>query len=149
MDNKTRRSKVVSFEKVLEAFEFVSFGRPVEFEAFLCRATGEIYYHSEIGENPEPLPEDIGDTRKYVAIPHKNELDLGERLATRFAGEFMADDLGRVRGIFGRRGAYARFKNLLETRGMLERWYQYEADAQRQALKEWCEVEGIETDTAT
>ncbi|OGA38126.1 MAG: hypothetical protein A3G24_09315 [Betaproteobacteria bacterium RIFCSPLOWO2_12_FULL_62_13] len=136
----------VKFDALLDAFEFVSFGRPMEHEAYLRTKTGAIHYHSEYGDNEEPLPDDIEDSEKYIAIPHKNDLDLGKRLVLKFAAEFLPDALGKVQEIFRRSGAYARFKDLLEQRGMLQQWYEYEAKAQKEALREWCEDNGIEID---
>jgi len=50
-----------------------------------------------------------------------------------------------VREIFRRSGAYTRFKDLLAQRGMVQQWYNYEADAQKEALREWCENNGMLT----
>jgi hypothetical protein len=118
----------------------------MESEAFLSKDTGAIYCHSEYSDDLDELPSDIDEGDKYLAIPHKNDLELGKRLALRFAEEFLPDDLGKVREIFSRRGAYARYKDLLEARGALSRWYDYEASAQKQALREWCSVHGVEID---
>lgn len=135
------------FDALLEAFEFVSFGQPGEHEAYLCTKTGEIHWHSEYGDNEEPLPDDIEDPEKYIPIPHKNDLGLGKPLVLKFAGGFMPDALDRVREIFRRPKAYARFKDLLEHRGTLQQWYEYEATAQKNALRDWCEDRGIKLDS--
>ena len=66
-----------------------------------------------MGDSDE-LPDDIEDSRKYIEIPHKNELDLGKNIVMRFVIEFMPDDIYRVENIFKRKGAYSRFKSLLE-----------------------------------
>jgi len=131
---------------LLEAFEFISFGQPTEHEAYFCTKTGVIYYHSAYGDNEEPLPDDIDDSEKYIAIPHKNDLGLGKRLVLKFAAEFVPEALDEVQEIFRRSGAYARFKDLLEQRGMLQQWYEFEARAQKEALREWCEDSGIDID---
>jgi hypothetical protein len=136
----------VKFNEVLDAFEFVSFGAPMEHAAYLSKETGAIYWHSEFGDNFEELPPDIDEEGKYLSIPHKNDLGLGKRLAIEFAEQFLADDVGKVREIFSRRGAYARFKDLLEHRRMLDRWYEFEATAHKDALLEWCRDNGVETD---
>lgn len=75
----------IHYSELREAFDFVSFGQPMENEAYLCLETGKCYWHSEYGDDEEPLPEDIDDAGKYIAIPHKTELDLGKALALRFA----------------------------------------------------------------
>ena len=98
----------VSFSDLQLAFEFVSSGMG-ENEAYLDRQSGKIYWHSEVGDNDEELPDDIGD-EKYISIPDKRELDLGKPLALDFAREFLPDDYDEVRHIFSRRGAYTDFQ---------------------------------------
>src|SRR6516162_6496666 len=88
----------VSFSDLQLAFEFVSSGMG-ENEAYLDRQSGKIYWHSEVGDNDEELPDDIGD-EKYISIPDKRELDLGKPLALDFAREFLPDDYDEVRQIF-------------------------------------------------
>ena len=83
MDHLRRFRVAVPFDTILEAFEFVSFGPPEEHHAYLCLETGRIYWHSELGADEEELPEDIDDAEKYVAIPHKNDLDLRKESCTR------------------------------------------------------------------
>jgi hypothetical protein len=134
------------FNEVLDAFEFVSFGPPMEHAAYLSKEDGTIYWHSEFGADFDELPPDVDDEGKYLSIPHKNDLGLGKRLAIKFAEEFLTDDIRKVREIFSRRGAYARFKDLLEHRGVLNRWYEFEASAQKEALLEWCRDNGVEVD---
>lgn len=101
----------VKFDELLGAFEFVSAGQPMEHEAYLCIGTGVIHYHSELVDLEDPLPDDIDDPEMYIAIPHKNDLELGKRLALRFADEFLPDAVDDAYDIFRRRGAYARFKS--------------------------------------
>jgi hypothetical protein len=134
----------VSFRDIQEAFEFVSVGGGDEYEAFLCKETGKIYYHSELDDDLDELPADIGDSDKFLQIPDKRELDLRKPLALDFAREFLADDFDDVRRFFGKKGAYARFKELLERRGALDQWYAFEAKAEEIALKTWCELNSIE-----
>ena len=135
----------IKFSDIKDAFDFVSFGQPMEHEAYLCLETGEIFWHSEVGDNEEELPEDIDDD-KYIAIPHKNDLDLGKRLVLSFAKEYLPESMDKVYEIFSRHGAYARFKDLLEYRDLLQQWYEYEEKASDQALHEWCGLNGIKTD---
>jgi aryl carrier-like protein len=44
---------------------------------------------------------------------------------------------------FRRRGAYARFKELLAAEGCLEEWYEFEAESTDRALREWCNANAI------
>jgi hypothetical protein len=136
-----------SFKDLLEAFEFVGVsGSLGENLAFLDRRTGKIYWHSEftdVAELYDELPADIDDEEKYIALPDKHELDLGKRLVLDFARECMPDDFDEVRYIFSRRGAYRKFRVLLIRRNALDRWYQFEAKATEQALRDGCEVNSI------
>jgi hypothetical protein len=107
-----------SFQDILDAYELVSVGGPITIEAYLCRQTGKIYVRSDDYEDPdEELPEDLEDGEKYIALPSKHDLDLGKHLVLNFARDILPDDFDRTRDIFGKRGAYSRFKDLLDHRG--------------------------------
>lgn len=128
----------VKFEDLALAFEFVSSGAPDEHEAFVSLDTGAIHWNVD----DEEMPDDL-DSERYLAIPHKNDLDLGRELVLRFAEERMPQRYDRIDGIFRSRGAYGRFKDLLEAEGRLDEWYAYEAAATARALREWCQENGI------
>jgi len=134
----------VSLNDLREAFEFVCAGDGGEHQAFLCKQSGKLYCHSELCDDLDILPDDIDDSEKFLPIPDKRELDLGKPLALDFARQFLPGDFDDVRQIFSRRGAYAKFKNLLDRRGMLDQWYAFEAEAEESALKMWCELNSIE-----
>ena len=133
------------FDDILEGFEFVSSTPPMEHEAYLCRETGEVHFHSEQLADEEPLPDDI-TPEKYVFIPHKNDLNLGKPLVLKFTAEVMPDALGKVQAIFSRPGAYARFKDLLIQNGKLEQWYEYEKQHTDKELRTWCRLNKIKLD---
>ena len=46
--------------------------------------------------------------------------------------------------IFRRRGAYARFKQLLDFHGALEKWYEFEQESTEAALRNWCSENGVQ-----
>jgi len=133
----------IDFDKIEDAFLFVSMEQMYIHQAFLCKETGEVFYKSELGGFDE-LPDDIDDLEKYIAIPHKNDLDLGTNLVFQFVSEFIPERMDKVKEIFTRKGAYARFKDLLEYVGMLEKWYEYENQAQSEVLKKWCYENNLE-----
>lgn len=133
----------VSFDDIENAFFFVSMGQMYMHNAYLCKETGEIFYSSEMVDSDE-LPEDIDDPDKYISIPHKNELDLGKALVIEFASEFLPEELEKVYSIFRRKGAYSRYKDLLESKGVVEDWYKFEDERRKVALKEWCRENKIE-----
>jgi hypothetical protein len=134
----------VSFKDILGAFEFVCASDTGEHQAFLCKQSGRLYWHSELLDDLDELPDDIDHSEKYVQIPDKRELDLGKPLVLDFARQFLPEDLDEVRHIFSRRGAYAKFKELLGRRGALDQWYDFEAKAEERALRKWCDLNSIE-----
>jgi hypothetical protein len=133
----------VKFAEVMEAFDFVSASELDEHQAWLNRRTGEIIMHSDLLVAEDPLPSDVADDGLYLEIPHRRELALGRRVAIDFAAELMPKDVDEVRRIFSKRGAYGRFKALLERRRLLERWYDFSNQAEEAALRAWCEEEGV------
>jgi hypothetical protein len=46
----------VSLKEILGAFEFVSAGGMGEHQAFLCKQSGKIYWHSELSDDLNELP---------------------------------------------------------------------------------------------
>jgi hypothetical protein len=134
----------VSWTDLILAFEFVSAGNTGEHQAFLCKQTGKLYWQSDSSDELDELPDDIDDGEKYVQIPDKRELDLGKPLVFDFVGQFLPDDFDEVQRIFRRRGAYARFKDLLARRDTLDQWYDFESKAEESALRRWCDRNSIE-----
>ncbi len=87
------------------AFDFVSFGSPYENNAYISRATGEIFWESEyLDDDEQDLPADLGNLDDYIAVPHKTELGLGKRLVLRFVGREIPEDYEEVKNIFSREG---------------------------------------------
>jgi hypothetical protein len=135
----------VKYDDLSAAFDFVSFAPPFEHRAFVSLDTGVIYWISEASPiEEEDLPDDLETSDRYIAIPHKNELDLGNNLALRFAEEQMPHRYASVAAAFRRRGAYARFKELLAAEGYLEKWYAFEAECTERALRDWCKEHQID-----
>ena len=127
------------------AFDFVSYAAPMEHSAYVSLDTGKIWWISDSNDAfDEEIPDDLETSDRYLAIPHKNDLDLGRRLALRFVAQELPGRYGEVEGFFRRHGAYARFKDLLEREGVLERWYAFETDAVESALRQWCAENGLE-----
>lgn len=137
-------SMIVNFRDIVDAFDFVNFASMHEHEAYLNVATGQIFCHSELADGPDELPADVDD-EKYIAIPHKNELGLGKNLVLAFAYEHLPLEAHDVESMFMRKGAYASFKALLESKGCLDQWYEFEAQAQAKALRKWCDENEIKT----
>jgi hypothetical protein len=134
----------VKYDDLSTAFEFVSFASPMEHRAYVSLDTGAIYWISETNPIEEDeCPADLETCDRYIEIPHKNELDLGNNLALRFVEERLSDRYTDVEAFFRHRGAYARFKELLAAEGCLEEWYAFEAESTKRALREWCKANEI------
>jgi hypothetical protein len=139
------KTVAVDARELRNAFDFVSAGDPFDHSAWICLGTGKIYWRSSAtGLDDEDLPEDIDDSDQYLAVPSQHDLGLGHRLALTFAAQELPDDYDMVTGFFRRRGAYSRFKNLLQTRGRLASWYEFENRETDEALLAWCAAHSIQ-----
>ena len=82
----------VNYDDLSIAFDFVGSAGPMEHRAYVSMDTGAIYWISETNPIEEDeLPNDLETSDRYIEIPHKNELDLGNRLALRFVEERLPD----------------------------------------------------------
>ena len=136
----------VKFKDIEDSYDFVSFGPYGDHSALLDKTSGKIYWHSELGDCDE-IPEDVSESGDTVEIPHKNDLGLGNQLVFDFVRSHAPNDYAAVEDIFDRRGAYARYKAFLESKGLLQKWYDFEEEAQGRALRDWCKDNGIELET--
>ncbi|MBL7645356.1 MAG: hypothetical protein JNK74_04100 [Candidatus Hydrogenedentes bacterium] len=80
----------------------------------------------------------------WVEVPKQDDLRLGRQVAIDFVAEFLPDDLDRVYDYFSSRGAFRRFKDLLEMRDKVAEWRAYEQARTEAALREWCADNDIE-----
>ena len=133
----------IRFDDIENAFLFTSMGSMSENQAILCKKTGEIYYISEMGDS-DALPDDVDESDKYIEIPHKNELNLGRNLVFQFVPEHIPEEIVNVENIFRKKGAYSRFKALLEQKGLLDQWHDYENSRQSETLRKWCKDNKID-----
>jgi len=133
----------LDFSEIRNAFEFVSSGSRDENNAYVCKKTGVIYWTSTRLDLEEEVPKDLETSLDYVEVPHKNELKLGQSLALSFIDQTLPDEYNFVASLFRKRGAYRRFKDMLQYQGLLEKWYEFEAQASDDALLAWCEENEI------
>ena len=134
----------LDFDDLESAFFWVSGAGPIQNSAYISRATGQVYWIFEDSAVDKELPDDIDDGTLYLAVPHKNDLDLGRNLVFEFAEEHLPDSMHKVRSFFSRRGAYARFKDLLEYKDLLQQWHEFEREATENALHDWAKSNGFE-----
>jgi hypothetical protein len=133
---------MVKFSDVEDAFFFVSSESYGLHTVILNKKTGKLYYRSEMSDWDE-IDDDL-DWENCIKIPHKNDLELGHELVFEFVESHLADDYEQVRQMFRKRGAYGRFKNFLDSKGLLQSWYDFENQQEEKSLREWCKLNEIE-----
>ncbi len=114
--------------------------------ACVCRESGRVFMTSDEDfgvELESDVPSDLDDVTKYAVVPSRQDLRLGRRLAVRFVQTSLPARLEETYTIFAARGAYARFKDMLESERALEAWYAFEAEAVERGLREWAESETL------
>jgi hypothetical protein len=133
----------LKYQDIEAALEWSSSGAPFENTAIISRLTGEVFFRSMDGYADEELPEDIDDGSLYVAVPHKNDLDLGRQLVFDFIESESPSHAGVIAAVFRQRGAYSKYKNFLERESLLDKWYKFELAANRKALLRWALENGF------
>lgn len=128
------------------AYEYANLGGSYDHFAFVSKKTGEILYGGGDGEIEEERYDEIYESDDFVEVPEKADFDLGTRLVWKFVAREIPGMEPKIRAIFSRRGAYARFKDLLEYNGLLESWFSFESEMTKVALLDWCSSNGIEVE---
>jgi hypothetical protein len=140
------RPVTVALDTLIEALDWVSDLSTTDNMAFVCRESGRIHMTSgeDFGVELEPdLPSDLDDITKYAIVPSRHDLRLGKRLAVRFVQTSLPARVEETHAMFAARGAYARFKDMLESEQALDAWYAFEAEAVERGLREWAESEAL------
>lgn len=132
----------LKYRDIEDAFEMITFDGMSDAAAVVNRVESKLYFRDSLGDNDE-IPEDAEDNDDYVWMPDKMDLDLGTSLVFRFAREEIPEKYDMVRNIFRSRGAYSRFKDLLDRIGLLDKWYDFESEQTKTALLNWCKENDI------
>ncbi len=116
--------------------------------AFVCRETGRIVRTSDrdfddAGASLGDTPADLHDPQRYAIIPSHRDLQLGKRLAVRFAQAHAPQVIEDVHACFAAAGARERFDALMMDAGQHDAWRAHETAAVEAALREWAEGEGL------
>lgn len=135
----------IDFESLSLALEIVSSGLGIG-EAYVDRRTGEVHVPYDDPDFSE-VSEDMEESEDYIAVPTKVELGLGSRVARSFARQEIPEEANTVSDMFSRKGGFGRFKQWLIERGKLDAWRAFEAQAEEEALRDWCEANGFALDT--
>jgi len=103
-----------------------------------------VYSGDGVIDDETPPPDDIDDNPRYVPIPTRQELDLGRELALDFMAEHRPDEVQWALDTLRRRGGWHRFKDHLEDIGLIREWFDYQERRTNEALKAWCEAQGVD-----
>ncbi len=134
---------MMKLRDIEDAFLFVGGASYGEHSAMINKKTGKVYYQSEMGDLDE-IPEEIDEPDSWVEVPHQNDLGLGRELVFKFVAQRLPSDYEHVQMIFRKRGAYSSYKDLLDRRGLLQEWYDFENAREKEAIREWCLENGID-----
>jgi hypothetical protein len=136
----------VKLSDLEEALMWISDSSSFDNAAYVDRASGKVWWTGDMmeGASDEVPPDYLDDGERYAQLPDRHELGLGSGLPLRFVEEQLPSALDRAHAIFSRKGAYGRFKSLLEAEGKLQAWYDFENAAEREALATWAEGEGFD-----
>jgi hypothetical protein len=113
-----------------------------------CAPREQGLHQSGYGLPPLDLEHDRAGRRTARRPGRIRPLDLGRELALSFVEQELPNDYDRAEGFFYSKGAYGRFKTLLESRGVMEKWYAFEARATEAKLREWCHEHGVQVSHA-
>ena len=112
-------------------------------EAWVSLETGHVHIRSDLVGELEALPDNIGEEGHYIPVPGQRALELGRALVIDFVQHHMPSDEDEVRQIFRRVGAYARFSALVDKRGLRDRWHAFREQRTLDAMRAWCEDNGL------
>ncbi len=108
-----------------------------------CETDTLIVYSGEGVDDEPPPPDDINDNPRYLPVPTRHELNLGRQLALDFMHEHWPEEIDWARETLHCRGGWHRFKSRLEARGLMRQWFDYQEQRTMEALRAWCEANGI------
>ena len=134
----------VDLDALIQALDWASDTSGLGNVAFVSRETGQVFLTSDedFGDAPNAaLPSDLDEVARYAIVPTRHDLRLGKRLAVRFVQTSLPARLEDTYEMFASRGAYARFKAMLESEQALDAWHAFEAEAIERVLREWAESE--------
>ena len=126
------------------AYDFVS-SSSFDASAYICRETGETFFKTEEGDLDD-LPDDVETNDRYLEVPNKFDLNLGNNLVHDFVSEHLPEKSDEVYSFFRHKGAYSKFKDLLIRTNMQDKWYEFKTAKTYSALKEWCEENNMEVE---
>ena len=135
----------VDYSELWDAVDAASSTDLLEAEGYIDKKTGKVFIISDMGAfGEEEIPDDIRESSRYLLVPTKKDLGLAKPLVMAFVREALPNDYDTVAHYFRTKGAWLKFRTLLQIRGdALDRWYRYEERAIEVALTQWVESRGL------
>ncbi len=99
--------------------------------------SGKIHLATE-DEEIDEIPETAYESDDWIEVPDFRDLGCGRDLVFDFVARQLPSEADRVYGIFRSSGAYGRYKDLLDSRALLDEWFGFENSRREEAIRAWC-----------
>lgn len=124
----------VNLNDVIEAIEFTNDTTTY----YYYKKTGVIIYTDDYGSVDDPeMMEDLEDNPEdYIKLPDSYEINEGKMMVNFLCDYYDVDE------VFGKRIRV--LKRMIEDKGVLDEWYKYKEEAEKEIAVRWCGDNGIE-----
>lgn len=132
----------MSYDKIEDAFNYISEGQPGDRRAMVHRGTGKVFLESVKSEF-DRIPAEFENDSDYLLIPSRQDLDPGKGLILEFFNTHAQSEVPQVKAIFSRSGAFRNVKALMRSLQLLDFWHLYEEQRIEELLRKWCQDKGL------
>ena len=133
----------INISTIIEAIEMAD----DNFTFFLDLETGKsVLLADELstGMDNEGLENEIEDNpERFFRLPTKFEIHE-YNIMEEFIQTLKGEDADKLEQVIQGRGAFRRFKDMVNRRGITKQWYDFQADYYRNLAIAWCQEHGIE-----
>ncbi|MCI8830705.1 MAG: hypothetical protein HFG43_06925 [Lachnospiraceae bacterium] len=133
----------VKLDVILDAIEMAD----DNYTYFLDLETGEsVFLADELvtGLDNEGLEDEIEENlERYLRLPTKFEIHE-YHIMEEFIWTLKGDRADKLEHAIQGRGAFRRFKDMVDRMGISQQWYDFQAEYYRKLAIEWCQEHGLE-----
>lgn len=133
----------VKSDVILDAIEMAD----DNYTYFLDLETGEsVFLADELvtGLDNEGLEDEIEENlERYLRLPTKFEIHE-YHIMEEFIWTLKGDRADKLEHAIQGRGAFRRFKDMVDRMGISQQWYDFQAEYYRKLAIEWCQEHGLE-----
>ena len=133
----------VKLDVILDAIEMAD----DNYTYFLDLETGEsVFLADELvtGLDNEGLEDEIEENlERYLRLPTKFEIHE-YHIMEEFIWTLKVDSADKLEHAIQGRGAFRRFKDMVDRMGISQQWYDFQAEYYRKLAIEWCQEHGLE-----